>query len=563
MAAEPSPDLENSDSLDAGPSQDAHNESVMSGQDVDLGHLISFANLENMMKHIIRKFKAIELRESAIDQTTAVLKRDIEARATYQSLENTSKELKEKISNQEHKIEEQTNKLQDLQENLDRTRGRCDELEKRIEVAFKEKAVQDRLLRDLQDNLQDKVGIAELNMFETKFAGYTTKLEHQEVLASLSHYTLTENTERIAETLRVMGTRFDDYTRTAAIQQQFQETRDWVSDELQHYAKVQPVQTYVDDLSRQIRESNVKFEGGHGVLEDKLRALSDRISSVYTEFTYEIQQRALEPDLQTLRQELKKYLIALDFQIFQADCVPKLNYCVKSLKAFQEHLNNQDAAISRVDEILLDKANKYDVLVTNSRIDRAFDKEKAMAEFQSMYERLDWMKGYLESYVENEASRLEKYKPPDYKAIFDEIRTRIDLKADKADLVEIYQVKANRIDAEDLSKLQELIHRQLEYLALTTHGLAKLSLDEKKVGDSKTLRAQQKGQVLMQAEALWHWIIHNNAPPNLESLRPALDKKVKVASEPNSPYQTEDQDKLEKKRNQQSQRGVSLPTMTR
>jgi hypothetical protein len=291
--------------------------------------------------------------------------------------------------------------------------------------------------------------------------------------------------------------------------------------------------------------------------------VSDRISSVYTEFTNEIQQRALEPDLQALRQELKRYALFVDMQVFQADCGPKLNFCVQSIKAFQEHLNQQDAAISRVDEVLLDKANKFDVLVTNSRIDQAFDKEKAMSEFQNMYERLDWMKSYMETYVDNEASRLEKYKPPDYKAIFDEIKTRIELKADKADLVEIYQVKANRIDADELGKLQELIHRQLEYLSVTTFGLAKLSLAEGKVGDSKTMKTAQKSQVLMQAEALWHWILHNQAPPNLDTLRPpqtAEKRSVRVSTPEN-----EDPDKRasdEKKRGQLEKKlGVQLPNV--
>merc|ERR1712187_866783 len=108
-----------------------------------------------------------------------------------------------------------------------------------------------------------------------------------------------------------------------------------------------------------------------------------------------------------------------------------------------------------------------------------------------------------------------------------DIRNRIELKADKADLVEIYQVKANRIDADELSKLQDVIHRQLEYLAVTTLGLAKLALTESKVGESKTVRVHQKSQVLTQASALWQWILHNEVPSNLESLRPPSDKAPK------------------------------------
>lgn len=58
-------------------------------------------------------------------------------------------------------------------------------LEVNLAVLVQEKAVQDRLIRETQDALLDKVALAELNMFEAKFAGYTTKLEHQQILNAL------------------------------------------------------------------------------------------------------------------------------------------------------------------------------------------------------------------------------------------------------------------------------------------------------------------------------------------------------------------------------------------
>ena len=44
--------------------------------------------------------------------------------------------------------------------------------------------------------------------------------------------------ERLAEHMKLLAVRFEDYTRTAKLEQQLQEVRDWVGDELQHYAKV-------------------------------------------------------------------------------------------------------------------------------------------------------------------------------------------------------------------------------------------------------------------------------------------------------------------------------------
>merc|ERR1719386_377384 len=131
----------------------------------------------------------------------------------------------------------------------------------------------------------------------------------------------------------------------------------------------------------------------------------------------------------------------------------------------------------------------------------------------------------LQHYIETETERFNQFRPPDYGPIFEDINHRVLLKAEKSDLVEMYALKANRIDADELAKLQDTIHRQLEYLSITNFGLSKLVLTEPKTGESKTIRQQQKSQVMMQSEALWHWIIHNEPPPNLDTLKPPSKAK--------------------------------------
>merc|ERR1719230_855228 len=133
-----------------------------------------------------------------------------------------------------------------LENSLERSRVVCSAIEKKLEAGTKEKAVQDRLIREIQDALQDKVAVAELNMFEAKFAGYTTKLEHQEVINMLSHYTRIDVTERVAESVKVLGMQFDDYTRTAKVEERLQELRDWVNSELTNYAKATATMTKID-----------------------------------------------------------------------------------------------------------------------------------------------------------------------------------------------------------------------------------------------------------------------------------------------------------------------------
>lgn len=501
----------------------------------DMGSLISFANLENLMKHIIRKFKVIEARDIQTSNAIATIQNELQMRSLQETVDEMNADIAARIDIIKSTVMEWKDMLNSMEIQVERNRGLTALIEKKLDASIQEKAVQDRLLRETQDALQDKVSIAELNMFEAKFAGYTTKLEHQEVLNALSHYTQLDVTERIAESVKSLTARFDDYARTAKVDRMIQDLKDWVSEELSHYARLRQTAEKMDHLEMQIRDQSMGFERTHAAADDRIRGISDRITSIYNELNEDLQQRALADELRELQQGMRKYALRSETEAFRNDSIPKLRFCVDSIKAFDDRLRAQDGAIQRVDEVLLDKACKYDIIVLNSRVDRCLQEETGMREIQNTGQKLEWLNKRFQEYVELEQKRFDAAKPPDYENVIEDLTLRVSQKADKADLAEMYQLKANRAETDDLIKLQDQIQRQLEYLAVTTFGLSKLSLTEAKVGESKTLRTQQKAQVLMQSEALWHWILHNDPPPNLDSLRPPAQGTAKAGSSMSSP----------------------------
>jgi len=486
----------------------------------ELGALISFANLENVVKHIIRKFKSIEAHDENTEAEIRGVRTELEGRATAASLTELQGELATRVEHFNRTLAGQSDSIASLEVQLERSRVMANSLEKKLEACVKEKAVQDRLVREVQDALQDKVAVAELNMFEAKFAGYATKLEHQEIVSQLADYARADVAERLEESLKIVSKQFDHYSRTAKIDRQLQELGDWVADELQHYAKAKQTTTRLEEIHSLLMEKSLSTERSQAALDDKLRGLSDRVTSIYAELKSDLQLKAMADDLRSLEDRLKKYALKADTDAFQQDCVPKLRYCVESIKAFDDRLRAQDDAIQRMDEVILDKAAKFDLSVVHNRLEQCLDREQGLAEIGKLNSRADELRFDLQQYIAAEPARQENNKPPDYTPVFEDINARITLKADKADLVELYQLKANRLDADELAKLQAVIHRQLEYLAVTAFGLSKLVLTEAKAGESKTIRTQQKAQVLMQSEALWKWIWHNEPPPNLDTLRP-------------------------------------------
>jgi len=481
-------------------------------------------NLEHLVKHIIRKFRDMELQHSELRGGMAELRSLVDSKAAGSSVDQVEKELNDRIGAVRHLAVSQKENISTLEVQTERNRVATGALEKKLEASMKDKAVQDRLIREAQEELQDKVGVAELNLFEAKFAGYTTKMEMQDMLQRLAHCARVETTEGIAESVRNLEARFEGYTRTAKLSQQLQELRDWVTEELEHYARSAKTNEHIDELRARVQEQAAAAERTGAASEDKLRALSDRVTSIFAELQNDVH-RALAhaEDIQRVKEKLKSFAIKAETNAFQQDVEPKLRFCVDRIRAFDEKVLIQDDAIRRVDEVLLDKAAKFDVTVVSQRIDECMQKDAATAEFQGLHSALERFGDDLAEYKAAETQRMEQWRPPDYGPQIQELGRRCDLKADRADLVEMYQLKANRVDADELAKLQETIHRQLEYLAVTTFGLSKLTLTEARP-DSKTVRTQQKSQVLMQSEALWNWILHNEQPPNLDALRPPPGK---------------------------------------
>lgn len=273
-------------------------------------------------------------------------------------------------------------------------------------------------------------------------------------------------------------------------------------------------------METEMKDAAVNHERSLHVVEEKLRALADKVTSVYAELNEEVQRRALATQIIELAERLKGYALASDQQSFKQECLPKLKFCIETINQFQDRLHAQDGAIQRVDEVLLQKASKWDVRVCSERMDTALTRSHAEQEFASVRAQIERMQASLDHYVATEGERFAASTGPDYGNDVQRLAKAIDLKADRADLAELFALKANRLEGEELSKNQEVVQRQLQYLSATSVGLSKLCLVEPHPRESTGLRNQQKQQVLMQAESLWAWILNKSAPHDLTSVVP-------------------------------------------
>merc|ERR1719262_1312697 len=117
-----------------------------------------------------------------------------------------------------------------------------------METLGREKDVQDRLVRDIQENLHDKASVVELSLFEAKFANYTPREDHQALMEQLGEYMRVENGEKLAEFVKSLSLRFDDYLRPAQVEMLLQEMKEGFRQELSKYAKVEQTEKDIHDM---------------------------------------------------------------------------------------------------------------------------------------------------------------------------------------------------------------------------------------------------------------------------------------------------------------------------
>jgi hypothetical protein len=227
-----------------------------------------------------------------------------------------------------------------------------------------------------------------------------------------------------------------------------------------------------------------------------------------------------------LRSDLKKYAQAVDLERFRRDIVPKVEFCVTSVHDFEARLATQDGAIQKIDTTLLDKASKTDVQVVRGIADQGLGGDSLREDIRVVQQHYQALSEAVEHYVRGESERFLEFRGPDHTETFERISQALSKKAEKADILEVLETKANRLDADELAKLQAVVHQQLEYLSTTLLAIAKLALTEGH-SESKTMRAQQKSQAMMQAESLCGWVLNNQSPPNLEAIsRPPAQMPV-------------------------------------
>lgn len=101
-------------------------------EDNEPSRLISFENLESLMKHIIMKFKTLELQNTEITAQVNHFKQQVEQCAGLQMLDELSSELGVKVEHLHKNLGNQKESMAHLENQLERNKVLCNAIDKKI-----------------------------------------------------------------------------------------------------------------------------------------------------------------------------------------------------------------------------------------------------------------------------------------------------------------------------------------------------------------------------------------------------------------------------------------------
>ncbi|CAD7956833.1 unnamed protein product [Amoebophrya sp. A25] len=481
---------------------------------VDPESLISFSNLEAVTRSIMDQLQQVQQEVVLVKQQVGE-QDSLQARAEVdrRSMESRERDLEQRLEDLRQVGEERAATLAAVGAELDQTKARCLALERKVDFLEREKALQDNLVDALGREIKEKVGIGEFAALEAKNMSLATKQDLQAVnLTLVQDYTRREQSERLLQLLRIQEEKAETFCTKKNLHSYVDDVAAEIRGNLDdHFARKGPTEetigmlsTNLQALEREVERFEEHASSQLGESEKQLAALvageesrSERLDSCVREVDEISARMLLLADRSTVDRDTAELRLSLETG-------------AQRTTDLETQSRTYSEALARIDRTLLDSMSKDDLAQLQARLDKCMDRETATASLVDMREKLDFYAEKVEHYLNTEAERVLGYRI--YDAQIEELKEVLCEKADKVDMNIMGSTKAPVGDTRKLADQADLLQRQLEYVAITTCGLSKLALIDPKAGEKAKHRAQQKTQILIQAEALWHWIVHNEAP---------------------------------------------------
>jgi hypothetical protein len=271
----------------------------------------------------------------------------------------------------------------------------------------------------------------------------------------------------------------------------------------------------------------------------------------------ELGDRVSFKDLNNLAQEVATKATKVDFSRYMADITPKISGFQNELGVFNRIIREQEQAMLRLDEVLLEKASKtetHDLYQKLSLISKHSDIEykiddmisrqaKVQEDFNDIQSDMRQMQSQfseMQTFFSKKSSDAMELKF--LKDLILDMQTSISYKADRTETLNCLEQKAGWGDYNHLSQSLESVHRQIKLLAVQVGALEKLTTPTGKVRNAEKTQREYFNKI---TNRLVNYVVTSKPtvddPPIPEEIKafmkvPVTPKTVEIKTRVNTPH---------------------------
>jgi len=353
--------------------------------------------------------------------------------------------------------------------------------------------------------------------------------------------TALEELETIKEDLELYCTKNQAKLDLEELQREFEET-------LLKYTKKKELKALSDNLNNQIQKLNEETKS----LDESIKLSSKRSKEQSNKILLELKEKADQKDLEKVKIAMIDKASRDELNKVWEEVQPKLEEFHEEIENFRATQQRQEEAVSRFDEILLDKASKLEVtdlkvkfskLLKNYNLETKID--TMTSKFSEISKKYQEAENTLKEVKQQNKDILTFYSKRNHEMLdmklakeqIQELYTKISCKSDRGEVLSWLQQKVPLQDFQNTNKSLEFIHKQVKILAVQLHTLQYTYFTPSRA--KGTMRTHQE-QLSKMTQKVMDFIV--DSKPESETLHTDVSDFIKLPyaatikpSKPNTP----------------------------
>ena len=324
----------------------------------------------------------------------------------------------------------------------------------------------------------------------------------------------------------------DQYFKKEEALVEFDKNHKKVVEMLENYS----TKEYTNKISQKFYKKITKMNNEIEIITKKIQSLHEYFNDNLKDLKNELNLKVTQKDLDKVSQDVAGKATKNELSRYLGEINPKISAFQGEIGVFNRIVREQEQALLRLDEILLEKASKvetnnlYQKLASVSKhadleykIDEMLKNQRAVQEeftdIQSDNRQIQLKFAEIQTHFSKKVNDGIELKF--LKDLMLDMQTSISYKADRTEILNCLEQKAGWGDFSHLSQSLESVHRQIKLLAVQVGAIEKINAPKGKIRNSERSQREYFNKI---TNRLVNYVV--NSKPTVDD--PPLPEEIKA-----------------------------------